>query len=523
MTSSAESHDPSAQLPPPRPKNATGRKLKGILPLYIQKHMENRAALAARFREEKALKAAHPKIYQPSHPATPPLTKNQENPSALPTRRYSPDEIIPASTTSRKPMIKPHVPGRPIKNSIKDDVMIALENFRDIFPEFLRVRFWIVILTIFTVTGLSLFKGIEYWNYRQTPEWAQEQLSKMGIPFLPHNFLRAIERDDRSAVDLFLQGQIDANAVDEDGNSPLMLMTIRGDYSKVRLLVERGVDVNFENVKGQSASSLSLDRRHVELFRYFRQVGATNLVDFFSAVKFADPQSIEELVTERFPYNPASDKIHPYLEVFEGKLRYNINLKDEGGVTPLLWSTLRGDVKTVELLLKNGADVDAMDKNEGQTPLMVAAANGIDVAMVPLIQYRAKLDLRDKKGRTALFLAVAQNRPSAIGILLAAGADPNIGERSQGLSVVSAAAFQNNPAILAALIDAGADVTQPDFRGLSALEHAAASGSTDAVKMLISKSGQVYLGQEHTILTAIKIAERQGHQNVVNLLKPLLK
>ncbi len=487
-----------------------GSRLKGVLPLYLQKRMEERAA---------ARQIPPPALHKTMPAALPPPPVSPHSGTALPPKIMSPDDIIKNKTDNK--VVRPHIPGRGHEDSIPERILFWGETLLETFPEFRKKWFWITVAILLTAGGLAAYKTHEHYRYRESPGWAVEELKKMGIAFLPQNFMKAVERNDRRAIDLFLKAKVDTNAAVTKDKTPLMIFAERGDYAKARLLVESGVDINFENGEGQSAISLALANRHIPIYRLLRQAGAKNIVDFFSAIKFADSLSIEELVTERFSPKDVDITKHPQLEEYEGKLRYRINQYDQSGGTPLIWAVMRGDVKTVELLLNNNADVNAPDKTEGQTPLMIAASNGLDPVMVPLIRYNANLNLRDKKGRTALFISVIQKKPSAVGILLAAGADPNIGERSQGLSVASAAAFLNQPPILAALVDSGADVLQPDYRGLAALEHASANGSIECIEVLIKKAGQVYLGREHNVISAIKIAQKQGNEKVVELLKQL--
>ena len=41
----------------------------------------------------------------------------------------------------------------------------------------------------------------------------------------------------------------------------------------------------------------------------------------------------------------------------------DINAKDEGGITALMWAICKGNIEIIKMLLKKGADVNAKDKN----------------------------------------------------------------------------------------------------------------------------------------------------------------
>ncbi len=106
-----------------------------------------------------------------------------------------------------------------------------------------------------------------------------------------------------------------------------------------------------------------------------------------------------------------------------------MNYCDEYGTTLLIWASTRGYTKDVELLLENGADVNAKS-NDGQTALMVVSDcdeefmeyfiglqgdrqvqmmnNKIDI--INLLQiYGADFNLKDNKNNTAFDLANKYN------------------------------------------------------------------------------------------------------------------
>ena len=81
----------------------------------------------------------------------------------------------------------------------------------------------------------------------------------------------------------------------------------------------------------------------------------------------------------------------------------NVNAKDENGVTPLLVATANGRKEIVELLIKEGADVNA--KVNGVTPLHQVAQQGHKEIAKLLIAKGAHLNEKDdvgKLGRTPL-------------------------------------------------------------------------------------------------------------------------
>ena len=72
----------------------------------------------------------------------------------------------------------------------------------------------------------------------------------------------------------------------------------------------------------------------------------------------------------------------------------------------------------------------ALDTDSAPTALRSAAASGDTAQIALLLDQGAVLDARDELGRTALMLAVMQNRPDVARLLLDRGADPNVADNS---------------------------------------------------------------------------------------------
>jgi ankyrin repeat protein len=67
---------------------------------------------------------------------------------------------------------------------------------------------------------------------------------------------------------------------------------------------------------------------------------------------------------------------------------FDPNLRAENGYTPLMYATLRGDAKMVELFLRNGADVSLVS-NSGDTAIELALSGGFPECANILKQARA--------------------------------------------------------------------------------------------------------------------------------------
>jgi len=99
----------------------------------------------------------------------------------------------------------------------------------------------------------------------------------------------------------------------------------------------------------------------------------------------------------------------------------------------LVAAAARGDVEGVRALLDADADANGADE-AGLTPLHAAAgARGDDAALCELlIQYGARVDVRDRDGWTPLHSAAVQGNRRVAELLLSKGADRNPGPDTVG-------------------------------------------------------------------------------------------
>ncbi len=76
-------------------------------------------------------------------------------------------------------------------------------------------------------------------------------------------------------------------------------------------------------------------------------------------------------------------------------------------------AAFRGDLKTVETLLRQGIDVNLTDA-DGRTALMLAAYNGHTEIAKLLLEHKAFVDAVDINGRTALMFAASGPFPETL-------------------------------------------------------------------------------------------------------------
>lgn len=186
--------------------------------------------------------------------------------------------------------------------------------------------------------------------------------------------------------------------------------------------------------------------------------------DFFVAVKQDDPVTIKSLLQRGFDPNALDPKgMHGlFLALQEGSLKAadaladwpktNVEWRSPKDESPLMIASLKGQTAMVRKLIERDADVN----KPGWAPLHYAATRGHLPVMALLLDNYAYIDASSPNGTTPLMMAAFYGTPSAVKLLLEAGADPMI-KNDQSLTAIDFAHKANRPEsaeIIAAFIRA---------------------------------------------------------------------
>ncbi|MCK5919186.1 MAG: ankyrin repeat domain-containing protein [Cocleimonas sp.] len=149
----------------------------------------------------------------------------------------------------------------------------------------------------------------------------------------------------------------------------------------------------------------------------------------------------------------------------------------------------KGDVKTINALLKQGADINTKSRF-GKTPTMQAAEAGKSEAIMLLLSRGADVNARTRSGSSALTYAAENGHEEITAMLVEMGA--NVHDRTRtGWDAMMIASREGYATIVAQLIEFGADVRASDRRGNSALMYAIEGDHEEVVKTLFHYSDKV--------------------------------
>ena len=190
-------------------------------------------------------------------------------------------------------------------------------------------------------------------------------------------FFSACKKGDLAALQEILRQGVSVNAVNDDGNTGLILAAQKGHTEAVRLLLKAGADVNLANKEdGQTALLQACWDGHGETLRLLLENGA------------------------------------------------NARHKKKGKRTALMYAARSGSADLTRLMLEKGVAVNDQN-NEGQTAMMYAHLDRQIAAARVLLAHGAEVDHRDREGKTPLMWAAYYGSIKLIRVLLEHGADAN--------------------------------------------------------------------------------------------------
>ncbi|WFC99574.1 protein S-acyltransferase [Malassezia yamatoensis] len=202
-----------------------------------------------------------------------------------------------------------------------------------------------------------------------------------------------------------------------------------------------------------------------------------------------------------------------------------VNDRDEQNVTALHWAAINGYTDCCELLLENGADVDAAGGELEATALHWSARNGQLNSMHLLVKYGANLKAVDKQGFNALHLTTHSSYIMPLIFVLQQDEyrmkDAIDSKDPQGHTSLMWAAFQGDAMSVQILLKHGANVHTVDEAGLTPLHWAVVAGSRLCMERIIAQGAQL-TAKDNTEKTAADLArEVTTYSNYVAALNAL--
>lgn len=355
------------------------------------------------------------------------------------------------------------------------------------------------------------------------------------------------------AVELLVQKGADVNAGNEDGNTPLHTAAFLGEYEIAQLLIKNGADVNIMNEDGDAPMNsleadwefteaiagwlnIEVDRASVErgraklaglLRKHGAQAANLNRDAICDAARTGNTEEIKAHLAAGGVDPDAGDRkfgVTPMCwaalggnsEIVELLIQQgaSVDARNRDGATALHGAAFLGRVKAAELLLENGADPDARN-HRGETPMnglntdwettqFLAGLLGVEIDRESVEHGRERVEalLRRhgasgaKRTSDELYSAAKTGNIEAVKRYLADSVDINAGDSKYGVTPLCWAAFSGHAEIIELLIESGADVNAKNRDAGTALHGAAFLGQAEAAALLIQNGADTHAKHE---------------------------
>lgn len=270
---------------------------------------------------------------------------------------------------------------------------------------------------------------------------------------------------------------------DSEGNVPLHSAVHGGDIKAVELCINSGAKIS------------------------------TQQHDLSTPVHLACAQGAIDIVKLMFCMQPSEKNIC-------------LMCTDAQKMTPLHCASMFDHPEIVEYLVKEGADINVLDK-ERRSPLLLAASRGGWKTVLTLIRLGADISMKDVNHRNVLHLVImngghleefaseVSNRQSHSQLLQLLNEKDNT-----GCSPLHYASREGHIRSLENLIRLGACINLKNNNNESPLHFAARYGRYNTVRQLLDSEKGAFIINESDGegLTPLHISSKQGHTRVVQLL-----
>ncbi|MEB3310246.1 MAG: ankyrin repeat domain-containing protein [Snowella sp.] len=321
--------------------------------------------------------------------------------------------------------------------------------------------------------------------------------------------------------DRLIQTEIELDAVNDDGSTALMVAAYKGHSVIVQSLLTAGANPHLIDTQGDSALKLAIQSKNLATIATLLQFGVDpnsgNVL--LLATRLGQKEAVKLLLEKGADVNQANLAGETPLtliakqgdrEIWNILRQFDVKLT----VDALMTAAGEGQDEFVKTLIQAGLDIDTEDEN-GDTALHLACLEGHVSVVSALLALGANVNHRNHLGDTPLLIALLQDHPEIADQLLCAGANPHFANEEE--MPVTLAVKNQQHKIIHLLLKAGVDPDTrfPDSKTL--LMKAADLGDRDLVEILLQAGADVNL-TDSTQATALMWASHRGYAEIVKTL-----
>ena len=339
----------------------------------------------------------------------------------------------------------------------------------------------------------------------------------------------AVARFDVPFIKLLLQKGADANAIDIEGKTALIMAINLPLYEEPLQLLLKKSNINLGDIDGNTVLHFAARKDDHDLLRILLKNGANpnqpnknNFTPFEEAcTQSKDPDFLKFLVDAGATINPKKgDHFSPLMLALEHKYYStslyllnkgaNINFKTNNQLTPLHIIAAKGYAKMLPIAIKKGAILNIQTTDSLFSPLYFAAENG-NLTMVKILTWHgANMEAKTDEGQTALDIATHEGHEDVkqylthptfdalemmeygeedqLAKLITDGRISDINQMNEkGESLLHLAVLANSKNLAEALLLKGVNINEQDLAGNTPLLYALKTCNTGFAGWLIKK------------------------------------
>lgn len=289
-----------------------------------------------------------------------------------------------------------------------------------------------------------------------------------------------------------------------DENSALHYAIKNQNLEILKLFIDRGVNLNLQNGKGQTGLHLATEMEAEPIVRLLCAAGADpDLIDkdHQTPIHIATARSyhkIVDILSEKFKASIMSRTKDGSTLMHLASNAYNsqaamafirkgipIHMPNKAGAKCIHMAAIRGHVEVVKAIVAKGENVDCRTK-DGLTPLHLAVKFSQHEVVETLLGLGANLQLKTGKlGETPLHIAtMVKDGEACVDLLIKSGADVDATEQKQETPMHFAARFNNLKAVQLLLED-GAKVDSQNIEGENVLHACVRESNLSIIELMI--------------------------------------
>ena len=203
-------------------------------------------------------------------------------------------------------------------------------------------------------------------------------------------------------IRLLIENGADVNASGKYGKRPLYMAALLGSFENLILLIEKGADVNARDDFGKT---LLHTARSVEIIQFLLDNSALTVDVRDNSGHTPLHLGISSIETARFLIAKGAD----------------VNARSDLGITPLLRSSLLGNIEILHLLIENGADIEARNIRGWKVLHYASMGGNLHIVKELVTRYHVDINAKDVQMKTAVGNARRKNHLDVVAFLQANG------------------------------------------------------------------------------------------------------